>query len=208
MTTTTTRLPFFGQLNFRLTETMGTVPRGALRRGRPCSERIATAVPGRRAGARNTADVRQIPAQSHAALSARPMQQPVSDLGEGFRSGNQPEWHRRGRRSCRHPTAFPTSPTRKTRVHRIRIQGSLCGWTGFAPSAPPCSVTKVEGQQFFSFIGAISAQILTNIDEVELQGGETRCRVSAQPTISVVWRIRLHRQRNQGLHRGPGRRGQ
>ncbi|MEM9056891.1 MAG: TonB-dependent receptor, partial [Pseudomonadota bacterium] len=29
-----------------------------------------------------------------------------------------------------------------------------------------------EGQQFFSFIGAISAQILTNIDEVSLSGGE------------------------------------
>ena len=32
--------------------------------------------------------------------------------------------------------------------------------------------TDVEGQHFFSFIGAISAQILTNIDEVELMGGE------------------------------------
>ena len=32
--------------------------------------------------------------------------------------------------------------------------------------------TEVEGQQFFSFIGAISAQILTNIDEVSLRGGE------------------------------------
>ena len=32
--------------------------------------------------------------------------------------------------------------------------------------------TDVEGQQFFSFIGAISAQILTNIDEVSLSGGE------------------------------------
>jgi iron complex outermembrane receptor protein len=32
--------------------------------------------------------------------------------------------------------------------------------------------TDVEGQQFFSFIGAISAQILTNIDEVSLSGFE------------------------------------
>ena len=32
--------------------------------------------------------------------------------------------------------------------------------------------TDVEGQHFFSFIGAISAQILTNIDKVELRGGE------------------------------------
>ncbi len=32
--------------------------------------------------------------------------------------------------------------------------------------------TDVQGQQFFSFIGAISAQILTNIDEVSLSGGE------------------------------------
>ncbi len=32
--------------------------------------------------------------------------------------------------------------------------------------------TDVEGQHFFSFIGAISAQILTNIDEVSLSGGE------------------------------------
>ena len=32
--------------------------------------------------------------------------------------------------------------------------------------------TDVEGQHFFSFIGAISAQILTNIDEVSLYGGE------------------------------------
>jgi len=32
--------------------------------------------------------------------------------------------------------------------------------------------TEVEGQQFFSFIGAISAQILTNIDEVSLSGAE------------------------------------
>lgn len=32
--------------------------------------------------------------------------------------------------------------------------------------------SDVEGQQFFSFIGAISAQILTNIDEVSLSGGE------------------------------------
>jgi iron complex outermembrane receptor protein len=32
--------------------------------------------------------------------------------------------------------------------------------------------TKVEGQHFFSFIGAVSAQILTSIDEVQLYGGE------------------------------------
>ncbi|HBO11493.1 MAG TPA: TonB-dependent receptor [Halieaceae bacterium] len=32
--------------------------------------------------------------------------------------------------------------------------------------------TAVEGQQFFSFIGAVSAQILTSIDEVQLYGGE------------------------------------
>lgn len=32
--------------------------------------------------------------------------------------------------------------------------------------------TDVEGQQFFSFIGAISAQILTNIDQVALSGAE------------------------------------
>ncbi|MFK8016960.1 MAG: TonB-dependent receptor [Gammaproteobacteria bacterium] len=32
--------------------------------------------------------------------------------------------------------------------------------------------TDVEGQQFFSFIGAISAQILTNIDDVALKGAE------------------------------------
>ena len=32
--------------------------------------------------------------------------------------------------------------------------------------------TDIEGQQFFSFIGAISAQILTNIDEVSLSGAE------------------------------------
>jgi len=32
--------------------------------------------------------------------------------------------------------------------------------------------TDIEGQHFFSFIGAISAQILTNIDEVSLSGGE------------------------------------
>ncbi len=32
--------------------------------------------------------------------------------------------------------------------------------------------TDVEGQQFFSFIGAISAQILTNIDEVDISGFE------------------------------------
>ncbi|MEO1246821.1 MAG: TonB-dependent receptor [Pseudomonadota bacterium] len=38
--------------------------------------------------------------------------------------------------------------------------------------------TDVEGQHFFSFIGAISAQILTNIDEVELQGAE----------FDVTWR--------------------
>ncbi|MEM7612052.1 MAG: TonB-dependent receptor [Pseudomonadota bacterium] len=39
--------------------------------------------------------------------------------------------------------------------------------------------TDVDGQQFFSFIGAISAQILTNIDEVSLNGGE----------IDVVYRL-------------------
>ncbi|MDJ0653850.1 MAG: TonB-dependent receptor [Xanthomonadales bacterium] len=39
--------------------------------------------------------------------------------------------------------------------------------------------TDVEGQQFFSFIGAISAQILTNIDEVSLSGGE----------IDLVYRV-------------------
>lgn len=38
--------------------------------------------------------------------------------------------------------------------------------------------TDVKGQQFFSFIGAISAQILTNIDKVSLQGGE----------LDMVWR--------------------
>ena len=38
--------------------------------------------------------------------------------------------------------------------------------------------TTVEGQQFFSFIGAVSAQILTNIEEVDLFGGE----------IDVTWK--------------------
>lgn len=39
--------------------------------------------------------------------------------------------------------------------------------------------TDVEGQQFFSFIGAISAQILTNIDAVSLSGAE----------LDVVYRV-------------------
>jgi iron complex outermembrane receptor protein len=39
--------------------------------------------------------------------------------------------------------------------------------------------TDVEGQQFFSFIGAIRAQILTNIDKVSLNGAE----------IDVLYRV-------------------
>lgn len=45
--------------------------------------------------------------------------------------------------------------------------------------------TDVEGQQFFSFIGAISAQILTNIDEVSLTGGELDLVMRATDNLDV-----------------------
>lgn len=45
--------------------------------------------------------------------------------------------------------------------------------------------TDVEGQQFFSFIGAISAQILTNIDEVSLSGGEIDVVYQATDTLQL-----------------------
>lgn len=45
--------------------------------------------------------------------------------------------------------------------------------------------TDVEGQQFFSFIGAISAQILTNIDEVSLSGGEIDFAYRATDNVEI-----------------------
>lgn len=45
--------------------------------------------------------------------------------------------------------------------------------------------TEVEGQQFFSFIGAISAQILTNIDEVQLYGGELELAYAASDNLDL-----------------------
>lgn len=45
--------------------------------------------------------------------------------------------------------------------------------------------TDVEGQHFFSFIGAISAQILTNIDEVSLQGGELEIQYLAAENLTL-----------------------
>jgi iron complex outermembrane receptor protein len=45
--------------------------------------------------------------------------------------------------------------------------------------------TDVEGQQFFSFIGAISAQILTNIDEVTLKGGELDLMLRATENLDM-----------------------
>lgn len=45
--------------------------------------------------------------------------------------------------------------------------------------------TEVEGQQFFSFIGAISAQILTNIDEVSLYGGEVDVVYRASDSLDL-----------------------
>jgi iron complex outermembrane receptor protein len=45
--------------------------------------------------------------------------------------------------------------------------------------------TDVEGQQFFSFIGAISAQILTNIDDVSLSGGEIDVVYQATDTLQL-----------------------
>lgn len=55
---------------------------------------------------------------------------------------------------------------------RLRLIGA-----GFA--------TKVEGQQFFSFIGAVSAQILTNIDEVQLYGGELELNLRATENLDL-----------------------
>ena len=45
--------------------------------------------------------------------------------------------------------------------------------------------TDVDGQQFFSFIGAISAQILTNIDKVTLRGGELDLVLRATDQIDL-----------------------
>ena len=45
--------------------------------------------------------------------------------------------------------------------------------------------TDVEGQQFFSFIGAISAQILTNIDKVSLNGGEVDVIYQATDSLQL-----------------------
>ncbi|MEQ8514182.1 MAG: TonB-dependent receptor, partial [Chromatocurvus sp.] len=45
--------------------------------------------------------------------------------------------------------------------------------------------TKVEGQQFFSFIGEVSAQILTNIDEVQLYGGELELNLRATENLDL-----------------------
>lgn len=45
--------------------------------------------------------------------------------------------------------------------------------------------TKVEGQQFFSFVGAVSAQILTNIDEVQLYGGELELNLRATEHLDL-----------------------
>lgn len=45
--------------------------------------------------------------------------------------------------------------------------------------------TKVEGQQFFSFIGEVSAQILTNIDEVQLYGGEASINLRATEYLNL-----------------------
>lgn len=46
-------------------------------------------------------------------------------------------------------------------------------------------VTDVEGAQFFSFIGSISAQILTNVDEVRLYGGELELNYRATQNLSL-----------------------
>ncbi len=45
--------------------------------------------------------------------------------------------------------------------------------------------TDVENQQFFSFIGAISAQILTSIDEVSLSGGEIDLTYQVSDALTV-----------------------
>jgi iron complex outermembrane receptor protein len=45
--------------------------------------------------------------------------------------------------------------------------------------------TDVDGQHFFSFIGAISAQILTNIDKVDLKGGEIDLTYQATDNLQV-----------------------
>lgn len=45
--------------------------------------------------------------------------------------------------------------------------------------------TEVEGQQFFSFIGEVSAQILTNIDEVQLYGGELALNLRATENLDL-----------------------
>ena len=45
--------------------------------------------------------------------------------------------------------------------------------------------TDVDGQHFFSFIGAVSAQILTNIDEVSLQGGELELQYLASENLTL-----------------------
>lgn len=45
--------------------------------------------------------------------------------------------------------------------------------------------TDVENQQFFSFIGAISAQILTSIDEVSLFGGEIDLTYKVNENLTI-----------------------
>ncbi len=45
--------------------------------------------------------------------------------------------------------------------------------------------SDVENQQFFSFIGAISAQILTSIDEVSLSGGEVDIVYKASDSVDI-----------------------
>lgn len=56
--------------------------------------------------------------------------------------------------------------------NRLRVSGAIFD-------------TDVDGQQFFSFIGAISAQILTNIDKVTLKGGELDLMLRATDNLDM-----------------------
>jgi iron complex outermembrane receptor protein len=162
---------FFGQLNFDLNDQWELSLAARYDKENRVQNVSPLQFPAGEPGARNTADFDKFQPKVTIRWQPNDFNTLYATWGEGFRSG---QFNQNGIAEVAESVGIvgvsDIADQEDTESFEVGYKGDLLD--GRMRLGAALFDTTVEGQHFFSFIGAISAQILTNIDEVELRGGE------------------------------------
>ena len=177
-------IAFFGQLNFDLTETWELSLAARYDKEDRVQNVSPLQFPAGEPGARNTAEFDKFQPKVTVRWEPNDTNNLYFTWGEGFRSG---QFNQNGIAEVAESVGIvgvtDIADQEDTESFEIGYKGIFMD--GRMRLAAAAFDTTVEGQHFFSFIGAISAQILTNIDEVSLQGGEFDIQYNPTDQLSL-----------------------